>query len=225
MSAGPRAAVVFDLDGVIVDSEPLQYASYAEVLARFGVRITPEEYGREWIGTGRGPEYAVRTYGLTVSPDELRALKTEIYRRRLSDEVALMPGAIEALDRLGARFALGLATNSSAADTGIVLERFDLRRRFSAVVTREDYARAKPAPDAYLTAAARLGCAPRGCVVLEDSERGVSAAHAAGCACIAVPNRLTAGHDFSLAVRSVGGLDEVTTALVEGLIAERTEGA
>lgn len=225
MSAASRDAVVFDLDGVIVDSEPLQYESYAEVLAPLGVRITREEYGREWIGAGGGPEYAVRTHALSVSPAELRARKVEVYRRRLRDEARLMHGVPGVLERLGGCYPLGLATNSSEIDTSIVLDRFDLRRRFAAVVTRELYERAKPAPDAYLTAAARLGCSPRRCVVLEDSWRGVGAAHAAGCVCVAVPNELTTGQDFSLAVRLVQSLDEVTPALVEELLGHPTEGA
>ena len=106
-----------------------------------------------------------------------------------------------------------------------MLDRFDLRRCFAAVVTRELYDNAKPAPDAYLTAAGRLDRLPRQCIVLEDSWRGVGAAHAAGCVCIAVPNELTAGQDFSLAALVVRSLDDVTLGLVEDLVGDQTEGA
>jgi beta-phosphoglucomutase-like phosphatase (HAD superfamily) len=177
VSDASRAAVVFDLDGVIADTEPLQYASYADVLAQLGVRVTREEYGREWIGTGRGPEYAVRAYGLSVSPAELRARKSEVYRRRLRDDLRLMPGAPEALERLGERYPLGLATNL-AADTAIVLERFDLRRRFSAVVTRS--LSTPPAPDASRggggDSTACRSAAPSSRI------RGAASPRAAGCA-------------------------------------------
>ena len=73
------AGVIFDLDGVIVDSEPLQHQAYNLVLERFGIRVERDEYGREWIAAGRGPEYAVRTYALPVTADELRRLKDPVY--------------------------------------------------------------------------------------------------------------------------------------------------
>lgn len=218
MTERRSAGVVFDLDGVIVDSEPLQYRAYAEVLGGLGVSIAREEYAREWIARGHGPEYAVRTYRLSITPAELRARKTDVYERLLRTEVRPMPGARDALDRLGVAFLVGLATNSSRHDTEIVLDAFALGGRFEAIVTRELYSEAKPAPDAYLTAARLLGLDPRRCVVVEDSERGVGAARRAGCRSVAVPNQMTAGQDFSPADRIVRSLDDVTAELVQGLL-------
>jgi HAD superfamily hydrolase (TIGR01509 family) len=212
------AGVIFDLDGVIVDSEPLQYRAYAAVLEALGVSITRAEYAREWIAAGHGPEYAVRTYRLSLTPADLKARKSEVYGRLLQTEARLIPGARAALDRLGAAFRLGLATNSSRTDTRIALDAFDLGSRFEAIVTRELYTEAKPAPDAYVAAARLLGLDPQRCVVVEDSERGVAAARGAGCACVVVPNEMTAGHDFSAAERVVSSLDEVTAELVQGLL-------
>jgi HAD superfamily hydrolase (TIGR01509 family) len=210
--------VIFDLDGVIVDSEPLQHKAYNLVLERFGVRVEHGEYGREWIAAGRGPEYAVRTYALPVSADELRRLKEPVYHRLLREEATLMAGARTALQRLSAAFPVALATNSSRADTGFILERFDLARFFSAVVTREQYADPKPAPDAFRTAAARLQLAPARCVVIEDAYKGVVAATDAGCVCIAFPHDYTLGNDFSRARIVIGNLDEATVELVRSLV-------
>src|SRR5437867_13126726 len=98
----PQSAVIFDLDGVLIDSEELQFQAYAEVLAGYGVTIGRAEYGREWITAGGGPEYAVRTYGLAVHPDTLRAMKEPVYDRLLAAHVRLMPGAMSALARLSA---------------------------------------------------------------------------------------------------------------------------
>lgn len=214
----PSAGVIFDLDGVIVDSEPLQHRAYNAVLQQFGVSVDEAEYGREWIAAGRGPEYAVRTYGLPVAADALKRLKEPIYHAMLREQVALMPGAPAALARLSAAFPVALATNSSEADTGYILERFDLRRYFTAVVTREQYAAAKPAPDAFVTAAARLGLAPQSCVVFEDAYKGVVAAADAGCQCVALPHDYTADNDFSRARRVIASLDEATVELVESLV-------
>ena len=212
--------VIFDLDGVLVDSEPLQHRAYNAVLQRFGVTVEAAEYGREWIAAGRGPEYAVRAYALPVTPDELRRLKDPVYHALLHEAAVLLPGAREALARLSAVFPVALATNSSALDTGFILDRFDLRRFFSAVVSREQYDCAKPAPDAFRTAAARLQRAPQRCVVIEDAYKGVVAAAEAGCACIAIPRGYTADNDCRRAGAVVASLDDATVALVESLVSE-----
>lgn len=208
------AAVIFDLDGVLIDSEALQYKAYSEVLARFGVTVSLEEYAAHWIAAGRGPEYAVRTYALQMHPDELRTLKHPVYHEMLRREAALMPGAVAALVRLQPHFPLALATNSNRQDVAYVMERFDLRRFFTAIVTREDYKRAKPHPDAFVTAATQLGVTPDTCVVVEDAHRGVLAARRAGAAVVAVPNRFTRTSDFSLAALVLPSLDALTVEVV-----------
>jgi HAD superfamily hydrolase (TIGR01509 family) len=212
------AGVIFDLDGVIVDSEPLQHQAYNRVLERFGVRVDREIYGREWIAAGLGPEYAVRTYGLPITPQELRRLKDPVYHSLLREAATLVSGARSALARLSVAFPVALATNSNQADTGFILDRFDLRRFFTAVVTREQYRAAKPAPDAFCTAAAALDLPPARCAVIEDAHKGVIAATDAGCACIAVPHGYTVDNDFSRAHKIVGSLDEVTVELVDTLL-------
>lgn len=215
--------VIFDLDGVLIDSEGLQYAAYMRVLERWNVSVTKETYATHWIAAGRGPEYAVATFGLPIEPDGIRELKHPVYHEILRAQVTLMPGAREAVARLAARFPVALATNSNRNDVDFVMDHFDLRRFFAAIVTRADYARAKPEPDAFLAAAARLGLAPESCVVIEDAHKGVLAAHRAGVPVIAVPNEWTRGNDFSLADRTLASLDEVSVALVEELAGGRGE--
>lgn len=207
-------AVVFDLDGVLIDSETLQYRAYRSVLERFGVQVELDEYATHWIAAGRGPEYVVDRHHLQISPADLRALKQPVYHELLRREVTLMPGAAAALARLQPHFPLALATNSGRRDVSFVLDHFDLGQYFTAVVTREDYAEAKPAPDAYLTAAARLGVAPGDCLVVEDAHRGILAAHRAGARVVAVPHGFTRHNDFSLAARVLNSLDELTADLV-----------
>jgi HAD superfamily hydrolase (TIGR01509 family) len=214
-----RAAVIFDLDGVLIDSEPLQYKAYSQVLARFGVRVSVQEYGIHWIGRGRGPEHAVETYRLPVTPDELRALKRPVYREILSREVTPMPGAVPALTRLRAAYPLALATNSSREEVSLVMDHLGVGAFFAAVVAREDYALPKPEPDAFLAAATRLHIAPHACVVVEDAYKGILAAHRAGAPAVAVPHRLTRDNDFSLAAAVLGSLDELTVSLVERVLA------
>lgn len=217
----PSAGVIFDFDGVIVDSEALQHRAYNQVLARFGVRVERDEYAREWIAAGRGPEHAVAAYGLPLTPTELRRLKDPVYHDLLRGEAALVPGARAALERLAAAFPIGLATNSNQQDTSFVLERFALQAFFTAVVTREQYDRAKPAPDAFLAAARRLERSPARCVVIEDATKGIVAAAEAGCQCIAFPHDYTADNDVSRAGAIIRSLDELTAELVASLVARR----
>jgi len=211
--AGERG-VIFDLDGLLIDSEALHHAAYSEVLAGFGVSVSRATYTAEWIAKGSGADYAVRTFDLPITPQALKAQKEVLYLAMLKERVTLMPGAREAVERMAASFPIALATNSNAESVGHVLDRLGLSARFSAVVTREQYERAKPAPDAFLAAARAIGTAPAKCLVVEDSQRGLGAAHAAGIPCVVVPNEWTRGHDFGLAVACLKSLDELTPELV-----------
>lgn len=213
--------VVFDFDGVIVDSEEFWFRAYSRVLAEFGVSVSREVYAVEWVSLGRGPEYACRTFPeITITPDEMRRRRTPIVRELILAEAGLMPHAGATIERLAAEFPLAVATNSEASVVLPFLEKFGLRRHFADVVTKECYARPKPAPDAFLAAAAALGLPAARCVVIEDAEKGVVAAHRAGARCIAVPNAWTRGNDFSTAERVVGSLAEVTPEVVRGSAAE-----
>jgi beta-phosphoglucomutase-like phosphatase (HAD superfamily) len=108
-----------------------------------------------------------------------------------------------------------VATNSVRGEVELILGSLGLLPLLDAVVTREDYANAKPAPDAYLTAAARLGLRPDECVVVEDTPRGLRAALAAGMRAVALPNELTADNDFSGCTRQLAHLDELTPDLLQ----------
>lgn len=218
-----RQAVIFDLDGVLIDSEGLQYKAYSQVLARYGVRVSTEEYAAHWITAGTGPEYAVRSYALPLAPDELRAMKNTVYHEILCSEVTLMPGVPEALARLHSRWPLAVATNSARAQLTFVMQHFRIADFFAALIAREDYTLAKPAPDAYETAAARLGTTPAACLVVEDAARGVVAARRAGAVPVAVPNTFTQGSDLSQAALVLRNLDELTVELVARLLGESTK--
>jgi HAD superfamily hydrolase (TIGR01509 family) len=209
--------VLFDLDGVLADSERIQWAAYRSVLAEFGVDVGIEEYRVHFIATGNGPDYAVRTYNLPIAPAELKARKNPIYLALVAEQVTARAGAREAVERLRGTYRLAVATNSTRAEVDMVFGRLGLRGRLHAVVAREDYVRAKPAPDAYLAAAAALGLTPVECVVVEDTQRGAQAGVAAGMRVIAAPHDLTFDNDFSTCVRRIEHLDELTAALLESL--------
>lgn len=214
----PQAGVIFDLDGVLIDSEGLYYRAYSEVLKPYGVTVSQEEYEQHWIATGTGPEYIVAKHGLPVSPDELRKLRSPVYLKLLEQEVRLMPHVEQTLARLGPHFALTVATNSNRDALDLILQRFGIVRFFPATVARQDYTGAKPLPDAFLTAAGKLGLTPAQCVVVEDTYKGVMAAVNAGIACVAVPNQYTRRNDFSRASLVLPNLAELTPEVIRTLV-------
>lgn len=210
-------AVLFDLDGVLVDSERLHYRAYSEVLAEFGVSVPPDVYSYRFIALGTGHVWAAEEFDLPISAAEVKARKTAILHRLFDAEIALMPGAREAVERLAGRLPLAVATNSGRRTLDIVLDRFDLRDHFTALCPRETYEGSKPLPDAYLAAAAALDVAPADAVAVEDSGKGALAAHRAGCRLVVVPHELTEGHDFGMADAVLDSLDALDDGLLERL--------
>ncbi len=213
----PVAGVLFDLDGTLADTERLQWAAYREVLLAHGVDVGLEEYRQRWIARAGGPEYACATYALPITAAELRARKAAVYRRLIHDGVRPVPGARAALERLRGGYRLAIATNTVRDEVRTILAHLGFGTLLDAVVAREDYDRPKPAPDAYLAAAAALGLVPEACVVIEDTPRGVQAGLAAGMRVIAVPSDLTHDNDFTGCVRRLRSLDELTPALLASL--------
>jgi HAD superfamily hydrolase (TIGR01509 family) len=213
--------VLFDLDGTLADTEPLQWEAYRRVLRPFGVEIGMEEYRRRWIAVEGGAEYACAAYRLPIDAAELRRRKTFAYRALIAAGVAPRPGARQALERLRPQCRLAVATNSVRTEVAVVLGHLGLADLLDAVVVREDYAAPKPAPDAYRAAARALGLDPAACVVIEDTTRGVQAGLAAGCTVVALATELTFDNDFTGAARRVTTLDEVGLPLLRDLSAAR----
>ncbi|CAA9561613.1 MAG: hypothetical protein AVDCRST_MAG33-1715 [uncultured Thermomicrobiales bacterium] len=194
----PIRALVFDMDGLLVDSEPLADQSMVEFLRRHGIRAR-EEYAPQLLGR-RLPDAVglfVEWYGLSGHlPDliaEFDALRTET----IIGNLKLLPGAAEiiAFGR-GAGLALALATSNRRHQAAISLGETGLTGRFDAEVTGDDVTRGKPFPDIFLLAAERLGVSPASCVVLEDAPAGVMAARAAGMRSIFVPGGYSVGADL-----------------------------
>ncbi len=200
--------VVFDLDGVIVDSEPLHEQANDEYMASLGIPV--DEALREDMMGRRVRELTDALAGRLGRPaDEVFAGREAIFWRLLErDGPRPMPGLEAAIARLsGAGLELAVATSATRAYVDLVLERLGVRAAFRAVVSGEDVANGKPDPETYLRAAALLGAGPADCVALEDTFHGVAAARAAGMHAVAVPNALTAGMDFSGADAVVADLE------------------
>ncbi|MCO5971723.1 HAD family hydrolase [Actinoallomurus soli] len=182
-------AVVFDLDGVLVDSEPVWEEVRRAFVADHGGRWQPDTQQRLMgMSTSEWAAYLSGELGVRMPADEVARGVVEQMARRYEDGVPLMPGAVEAVRRLAARWPLGLASSSPRLLIDVVLDRTGLAASFRATVSTEEVARGKPAPDGYLLAASRVGVDAAGCVAVEDSSNGLRSAHAAGMRVIAVPH-------------------------------------
>jgi HAD superfamily hydrolase (TIGR01509 family) len=223
---GPES-VVLDLDGVLVDSEEAWDAARRELVAERGGRWK-DEATHDMLGMS-SPEwsrYVRDELGVDMTPeaisDDVVARLLAGYRRGLP----LLPGAVEAVRALGARWPLGLASSSNKPVIALVLEETGLDAVIRARVSSEEVARGKPAPDVYLEAARRLGVDPARCVAVEDSSNGLRSAAAAGMAVVAVPMRAfpPAPDALALAAVEVDGIANVTPAVVDEAFAAHAAG-
>ncbi len=183
-------AVVFDLDGVLFESEQIWDEAREQLVRERGGRWH-ERAQQDMMGMS-SPEwsrYMHEQLGLEESPEEISAEVVRrlewIYRERLP----LVPGAREAVERMASRWPLGLASSSNRPIIELALELAELARFFRVTVSSEEVERGKPAPDVYLEAARRLGVEPRACAAIEDSRNGIRSARAASMCVVAIPNR------------------------------------
>jgi HAD superfamily hydrolase (TIGR01509 family) len=210
-------AVVFDLDGVLLDSEQV-WDEVREQLVRERGAHWHEGAQREMMGMSsvEWSQYMHDELGLADPPE---AISAEVVRRmeeRYRSRLPLIDGAREAVERLAGRWPLGLASSSNREVIDLVLELSGLAQFFRVTVSSEEVARGKPAPDVYLEAARRLEVRPEGCVAIEDSENGIRSAKAAGMRVVAIPNPHYRPRDEALALADVrlDSLAELTPSTV-----------
>jgi HAD superfamily hydrolase (TIGR01509 family) len=212
-------AVVFDLDGLLLDTEQL-WDEVREQLAR--------ERGGRWHADAQAdmmgmssPEwsrYMHETIELREPPDEIADEVVRRMQERYRERLPLLPGAREAIERLAARWPLGLASSSNRPLIDLALEVGELAQFFRVTLSSEEVARGKPAPDVYLEVARRMAVDPGSAAAIEDSRNGIRSAHAAGMKVVAIPNAQFPPDEESLSLADVvvPSLAELTPEIVEG---------
>ncbi len=213
--ASRQASVIFDLDGVLVDSEQVWDQSRRDVVDEHGGTwkdsATTDMLGmssREW------PVYLIEQLGVPLSVEEINEAVVAAMLREYREHLPLLPGAREAVERLASTHALGLASSSNRPVIDLVLAEMGVAQLFTATVSSEEVARGKPAPDVYQEALRRLGADTA--TAIEDSDAGLRSAHAAGLKVIAIPNPHFPPSDEALALADVvfSNLDAVTADVV-----------
>jgi HAD superfamily hydrolase (TIGR01509 family) len=213
-------AVVFDLDGVLIDSEPVWEQVRRQVVADHGGQWARDSQRRLMgMSTGEWARYLSDELGVSLAPDQVAELVISQMAARYAEHLPLLPGALQAVRRLAARWPLGLGSSAPATLIQTVLVMAGLRDDFAVVMSTEQVPAGKPAPDIYLAVTERLGQDPGDCAAIEDSTNGLKSAAAAGLAVVAVPHPAYPPDPQALAQASLvlTSLDQLTVDAIKTL--------
>lgn len=209
-------AIFWDNDGVLVDTEALYFQATQSVLAENSIRLTRDQFIRISLKEGRSVFMLASEQGM--SPEAVAQLlkkRNRHYSDLLRNGTLLMDGVADTLSRLQNKVRMGIVTSCRREHFDIIHSNTDILPYFDFVLTQEDYKGSKPDPDPFLTAMKHCRLAREECLIVEDSERGLAAANAAGIHCIMVPNELTLNCDFTGAWRVVDDIREVVAAVLD----------
>ena len=213
------AAVIFDFDGIIVDTEPIHYRAFQEVLVPLGMGYSWEEYLRSYIGYDDRDafRYVFRLHGKPLGDVELAQLiggKGNAFQRIITSGVVPYPGVVELVSAIAGNLPVGLCSGALPADIEPILRHLGIERLFDAVVTAADVRASKPDPESYAMAVKRLAAAcpgreirPGYCLAIEDTPAGIASARGAGLKVLAVTN--------SYPAEELAGADRIVASLVE----------
>lgn len=194
-------AVIFDVDGLMFDTEPLFSKIQSGIAERRGKTFT-SEIKQKMMGTKQidGVKIMLRELDIREDPEAVLKEYVDSYKELIKKEIQPMPGLFELLDFLEKeKIRKAVATSSMKEWIDIIFNKFNLLSKFESIITAEECKRGKPDPEIYIRAAGKLDLDPFDCLVLEDSPNGIKAAKDAGCLAIAVPNEFTKGQDLSRA--------------------------
>lgn len=203
-------AILWDNDGVLVDTERLFYEANRELFRPLGLELSEQHFFDWYLADNRGAWHLLEPAMDEAQIEAARAHRNDRYALRLASEhIPAIAGAAEVLASLAPRVRMAVVTSSIREHFDIIHGRLPLRRHFEFVLTHESYAHSKPSPEPYLLGLERLGVAAADALVVEDSPRGLQAAMAAGIRCVVLRNALTRGHDFPGAYRVVDTMTEL----------------
>jgi HAD superfamily hydrolase (TIGR01509 family) len=220
MTKGARLeAVLFDMDGVIVDSEPLWSEAEKQLLARRNLRYSPSLKSAMMGRDARGAVGClIEHYGLAETVGELMEERNQLIAEFFKEHLKAIPGALELVRSLmAAGIMTGLVSSSPKPLVELALEKLSVTVLFDLILSGDQVVRGKPAPDIYITAAENLGVKPEYCLVIEDAPHGVAAAKGAGMCCLAVSTSVS-GEELALADKVVSGFEEVNVQLLRDLM-------
>jgi HAD superfamily hydrolase (TIGR01509 family) len=216
-------AVLFDMDGVIVDSEPLWSEAEKQLLARRNLRYSPSLKSAMMGRDAKGAvNYLIEHYRLAESVGELIEERNQLIAEFFKEQLKAIPGALEMVRSvMAAGIMTGLVSSSPKTLVELALEKLNVTMLFDLILSGDQVVRGKPAADIYLTAAKKLAVKPEYCLVIEDAPHGVAAAKGAGMCCLAISTSVGL-EELALADKVVRGFAEVDLASLQQLMQEKT---
>jgi len=211
-------AVIFDLDGVIINSEPLHDESTAIVLQKNGISISEKER-KQFLGLNDKEIFSqvVKENKLKKTPEDLIQEREKVYFDLIKKKgLDLFPGVLEAIQKFSKRYKLAITTSSEKSKVDFTLKKFNLSQYFPIIITGEDITKGKPDPEPYIKTIKQLGVKSKECLVIEDSINGMKSALDAGCFCIAVTNTFPAAQlkQADMIVQNISEINENVITLV-----------
>jgi len=215
-------AIIYDVDGTMVDSEPLHVEAWDKALQTFHHHLSDLSPTLQATMAGKKPaaiaKEMVEDLHLVTDPEFLLNKKTEIFMNLIKTELQGMPGIINSVKKLKEKgYKLGIGTSLTREYVKIVLDRLNLQGYFDVIVTGDEIKNGKPHPDTFLIATNKIGYKPEECLVIEDATSGIKSAKAAGCLCIAINNPNAVPQDTSLADKKITSHDKINDQLLADL--------
>lgn len=207
-------AILFDFDGLLVDSQPLQFQSVKRIFNESGKDLTAEEFKENWIKTNKNASTIINDYQLSISPEEYTHKKSQYLKEEVDKGLNLKKGALNILNLAKNNFKTAIVTNNLMENQIHMLKKLDIHDYFNELITRDLYQQRKPSPESYLLASKKLNINPKNCLVLEDSDIGLQSAKSAGMSCIVVPDEFTKGSNFEDADLILNSLSEINLEII-----------
>ncbi|MEI6222528.1 MAG: HAD family phosphatase [bacterium] len=213
-------ALLFDMDGVIINSQPTYYEVEKQMFKDLGVVISEEEHHALWGMSSYGFwEHVRNIFGLSQTVDELREWSREQYQKYFDEHEfpQLVPGFLDFVSQVHGKLELAIASSASPHTIQKVVDTFGLKKYFHSTTSAHEVSFGKPHPDVFLRAAEKVGVKPKDCVVIEDTANGVLAAKTGDMACIGFQNPGSGRQDLSKADRVVRGYGEISVSFLQNL--------
>lgn len=210
-----KSYILWDHDGVLVETEPWYFEATRRCIAELGIELNLNDYLRDMASGRSAWEHALALDVPVERVASQRAARDDLYQQYLREQDIEIPGVESVLETLAADYSMAIVTTAKRIDFELIHESRRIVRHMQFVLASGDYPRAKPAPDPYLKALEKFAATPEQALVVEDSERGLRSAVAAGIDCVIVKNDFVAGQDLSAATYQIASLDELPELLAE----------